>query len=54
MTKLFNCCGLWDTGRTFANAIAVGIGGAVGFGALIDNMGTGIAVGAAIAVAVCQ
>ncbi len=35
MTKLFNCCGLWATGRTFANAIAVGIGGGVGFGALI-------------------
>ena len=52
MSKLFNCCGLWGTGRTFANAIAVGIGGGVGFGALIDNMGTGIAVGAAIAVAV--
>ena len=52
MSKLFNCCGLWGTGRTFPNAIAVGIGGGVGFGALIDNMGTGIVVGAAIAVAV--
>ena len=52
MTDWCNCCGMWGPGRTFANAIAVGVGGVVGFGALIDNMGTGIAVGAAIAVAV--
>ena len=52
MTDWCNCCGMWGPGRTFANAIAVGVGEVVGFGALIDNMGTGIAVGAAIAVAV--
>ena len=51
MTKLFNCCGLWGTGRTFTNAITVGIGGGVGYGAAIENMGAGITIGTAITAA---